>query len=167
MGRGRHDVYLIDYSLGGSTAWSLLHGRRRPRLRRADDPADRPGRARRRPRRDAGRRRRLPRKGAARRQAAGTVDPLQPAGEAARRRARAPGPRADRRAGAGERGPGGGDRRPDSRRGGARAADRRKDEFLSTLAHELRNPLAPIRNALEIMRLAGDASPTVEASREP
>lgn len=34
--------------------------------------------------------------------------------------------------------------------------DRRKDEFLATLAHELRNPLAPIRNALEIMRLAGD-----------
>jgi len=33
-------------------------------------------------------------------------------------------------------------------------ADRRKDEFLATLAHELRNPLAPIRNALEIMRLA-------------
>jgi signal transduction histidine kinase len=33
-------------------------------------------------------------------------------------------------------------------------ADHRKDEFLATLAHELRNPLAPIRNALEIMRLA-------------
>jgi signal transduction histidine kinase/integral membrane sensor domain MASE1/ActR/RegA family two-component response regulator len=35
-------------------------------------------------------------------------------------------------------------------------ADRRKDEFLATLAHELRNPLAPIRNSLEVMRLAGD-----------
>jgi signal transduction histidine kinase/ActR/RegA family two-component response regulator len=35
-----------------------------------------------------------------------------------------------------------------------READRRKDEFLATLAHELRNPLAPIRNAVEIMRLA-------------
>jgi len=34
-----------------------------------------------------------------------------------------------------------------------READRRKDEFLATLAHELRNPIAPIRNALEIMRL--------------
>ena len=33
-------------------------------------------------------------------------------------------------------------------------ADRRKDEFLATLAHELRNPLAPIRNALEILRLS-------------
>jgi PAS domain S-box-containing protein len=33
-----------------------------------------------------------------------------------------------------------------------RAADRRKDEFLATLAHELRNPLAPIRNALLLMK---------------
>ncbi|QJR80356.1 PAS domain S-box protein [Alteromonas pelagimontana] len=32
-------------------------------------------------------------------------------------------------------------------------ADRRKDEFLATLGHELRNPLAPIKNVLEIMRL--------------
>ena len=30
-----------------------------------------------------------------------------------------------------------------------RDTDRRKDEFLATLAHELRNPLAPIRNALQ------------------
>jgi PAS domain S-box-containing protein len=36
-----------------------------------------------------------------------------------------------------------------------RDADRRKDEFLALLAHELRNPLAPLRNGLEIMRLAG------------
>ena len=33
-----------------------------------------------------------------------------------------------------------------------RLADRRKDEFIATLAHEIRNPLAPIRNAIEIMR---------------
>ena len=33
-----------------------------------------------------------------------------------------------------------------------READRRKDEFLATLAHELRNPLAPIRNALHLMK---------------
>ena len=33
-----------------------------------------------------------------------------------------------------------------------READRRKDEFLATLAHELRNPLAPVRNSLEIMK---------------
>ncbi len=39
-----------------------------------------------------------------------------------------------------------------------RDADRRKDEFLATLAHELRNPLAPIRNAIEILQL-GDNSP--------
>jgi signal transduction histidine kinase len=45
-------------------------------------------------------------------------------------------------------------------------ADRRKDEFLATLAHELRNPLAPIRNALEIMRVGG-ANPTApERARE-
>jgi PAS domain S-box-containing protein len=35
-----------------------------------------------------------------------------------------------------------------------READRRKDEFLATLAHELRNPLAPIRNSLNILRLS-------------
>jgi signal transduction histidine kinase/CheY-like chemotaxis protein len=35
------------------------------------------------------------------------------------------------------------------------AANRRKDEFLAMLAHELRNPLAPIRNAVEIMRTVG------------
>jgi signal transduction histidine kinase/ActR/RegA family two-component response regulator len=34
-----------------------------------------------------------------------------------------------------------------------RQADRAKDEFLATLAHELRNPLAPLRNALQILRL--------------
>jgi signal transduction histidine kinase/CheY-like chemotaxis protein len=37
-----------------------------------------------------------------------------------------------------------------------RAADRRKDEFLATLAHELRNPLAPIRNAVYIMQTRKD-----------
>ncbi|MES2624709.1 MAG: GAF domain-containing protein [Pseudomonadota bacterium] len=36
--------------------------------------------------------------------------------------------------------------------------DRRKDEFLATLAHELRNPLAPIRNALQIMRITPDSA---------
>jgi two-component system, sensor histidine kinase len=34
-----------------------------------------------------------------------------------------------------------------------RRADRRKDEFLATLAHELRNPLAPIRNAVKLLEL--------------
>jgi CheY-like chemotaxis protein len=37
--------------------------------------------------------------------------------------------------------------------------DRRKDEFLAMLAHELRNPLAPISNALDVMRLSDDLSP--------
>ncbi len=46
-----------------------------------------------------------------------------------------------------------------------REQDRRKDEFLATLAHELRNPLAPIRNALEIMKLAADDPAAVAQSR--
>ena len=45
-------------------------------------------------------------------------------------------------------------------------ADRRKDEFLATLAHELRNPLAPIRNALEIMRVADGNAAAVEQARD-
>jgi signal transduction histidine kinase len=47
-----------------------------------------------------------------------------------------------------------------------READRRKDEFLSTLGHELRNPLAPILNALEIIRLCGDNVEAVAQQRE-
>ncbi|MDI1475154.1 PAS domain S-box protein [Polyangium sp. y55x31] len=45
-----------------------------------------------------------------------------------------------------------------------READRRKDEFLAMLAHELRNPLAPIRNAAQILRLVGIADPRIERS---
>jgi len=41
-------------------------------------------------------------------------------------------------------------------------ADRRKDEFLATLAHELRNPLAPIRNGLQLMKMASVPAATVE-----
>jgi signal transduction histidine kinase/DNA-binding response OmpR family regulator len=41
-------------------------------------------------------------------------------------------------------------------------ADRRKNEFLSMLAHELRNPLAPIRNAVQIMRLMGPGQPGLQ-----
>jgi PAS domain S-box-containing protein len=44
-------------------------------------------------------------------------------------------------------------------------ADRRKDEFLATLSHELRNPLAPLRSALEVMRLARDKPDVVEKAR--
>lgn len=40
-----------------------------------------------------------------------------------------------------------------------READRRKDEFLATLAHELRNPLAPIRNSLHILRMTACSDP--------
>ena len=47
-----------------------------------------------------------------------------------------------------------------------RDSDRRKDEFLATLAHELRNPLAPIRNALQIIQIAGNDGPAVEQARQ-
>ncbi|MFO0890685.1 MAG: ATP-binding protein [Isosphaeraceae bacterium] len=40
-------------------------------------------------------------------------------------------------------------------------ADRRKDEFLATLAHELRNPLAPISNSLQLLRMCFAEDPTV------
>ncbi|WP_165251115.1 ATP-binding protein [Paludisphaera soli] len=40
-----------------------------------------------------------------------------------------------------------------------READRRKDDFLATLAHELRNPMAPIRNSVQILRKMGGADP--------
>ena len=46
-----------------------------------------------------------------------------------------------------------------------READARKDEFLALLAHELRNPLAPIRTGLELIRLSGDAPETVRRVR--
>src|SRR5262249_46712251 len=44
-------------------------------------------------------------------------------------------------------------------------ADRQKDEFLATLAHELRNPLAPIRNAVDVLRV-DPRSPRAEALHE-
>lgn len=44
-------------------------------------------------------------------------------------------------------------------------ANRRKDEFIATLAHELRNPLAPIRNGLQLMKLAGGHQETIEKTR--
>jgi signal transduction histidine kinase/CheY-like chemotaxis protein len=46
-----------------------------------------------------------------------------------------------------------------------READRRKDEFLATLAHELRNPLAPLRNGLQVMKLARGDAKAVEQAR--
>lgn len=45
-------------------------------------------------------------------------------------------------------------------------ADRRKDEFLAMLAHELRNPLAPIRNAAQVLKLAGPVDARQEWARE-
>src|SRR5207237_8584743 len=45
-------------------------------------------------------------------------------------------------------------------------ADRRKDEFLAMLAHELRNPLAPIRTATEVLRLIGPHDANLAAARD-
>ena len=44
-------------------------------------------------------------------------------------------------------------------------ADHRKNEFLATLAHELRNPLAPIRNGLQLMKLAGGQHEAIDQAR--
>ena len=45
-------------------------------------------------------------------------------------------------------------------------ADRRKDDFLAMLAHELRNPLAPIRNAVQVMRHLGSQDPRLQEMRD-
>src|SRR5262249_54350980 len=47
-----------------------------------------------------------------------------------------------------------------------REQDRRKDEFLATLAHELRNPLAPVRNALHLFRTPGVNPTTLDRARD-
>lgn len=47
-----------------------------------------------------------------------------------------------------------------------RENDRRKDEFLAMLAHELRNPLAPITNAMQILRLIGAKEPALAGVRD-
>lgn len=44
--------------------------------------------------------------------------------------------------------------------------DRRKDEFLATLAHELRNPLAPINNVLQVLNMKGSDDPSVIWARD-
>jgi PAS domain S-box-containing protein len=47
-----------------------------------------------------------------------------------------------------------------------READRRKDEFLAILAHELRNPLAPISSAVEILQVRSDSPQTMARAKE-
>ena len=46
-----------------------------------------------------------------------------------------------------------------------RESDRKKDEFLAVLAHELRNPLAPLRNGLQVLRLAGSDEQLMQQAR--
>jgi PAS domain S-box-containing protein len=48
----------------------------------------------------------------------------------------------------------------------AEEADRRKDEFIAMLAHELRNPLAPLRNSLQIIRLADHDPAMMDRARD-
>jgi len=50
--------------------------------------------------------------------------------------------------------------------GDLREADRRKDTFIATLAHELRNPLAPIRNAAAVLSFAPDLDPKLQWCRD-
>src|SRR5205814_2207775 len=45
-------------------------------------------------------------------------------------------------------------------------ADQQKNRFLSMLAHELRNPLAPIRSAVDVLRLCGDSPTDIEWARD-
>ena len=45
-------------------------------------------------------------------------------------------------------------------------ANQRKDEFLAMLSHELRNPLAPIRNAVEVIRRVGPGEPMLSMARD-
>ncbi len=47
-----------------------------------------------------------------------------------------------------------------------READRRKDEFIAVLAHELRNPLAPVRSAVEILKRIGPSEPRMARTRD-
>ena len=46
-----------------------------------------------------------------------------------------------------------------------RDADQRKDEFLATLAHELRNPLAPISNGMQVLRMSGGSGEMADETR--
>lgn len=58
------------------------------------------------------------------------------------------------------------DQRAERQNEALRSADRRKNEFLATLAHELRNPLAPLRNALDVIRLNGADPESMSQLRE-
>lgn len=53
-----------------------------------------------------------------------------------------------------------------ARRTAAEEADRRKDEFLGMLAHELRNPLGPILNSAQLLQLIGPKEPKLDKARD-
>ena len=57
-------------------------------------------------------------------------------------------------------------RRLEQQAAALKEADRRKNEFLAILAHELRNPLAPIRNAVQVLSLQDPPDPSVQWPRE-
>lgn len=50
--------------------------------------------------------------------------------------------------------------------GELKEADQRKDEFLAMLSHELRNPLAPIRSAIDILNVKGSSDPDLQTARD-
>jgi PAS domain S-box-containing protein len=52
----------------------------------------------------------------------------------------------------------------DAAHGALREADRKKDEFLAVLSHELRNPLNPVRNAAAVLRLSSERSQVIWAA---
>jgi PAS domain S-box-containing protein len=58
------------------------------------------------------------------------------------------------------------ERRLEEALGAAQQASRAKDHFLALLGHELRNPLAPIRNSVALMKLAGTDDPIIKSARE-
>ena len=154
----RHDLYLIDYRLGPHTGLELLAKARASGCVGADDHAHRPARARGRSLGHASRGRRLPAQGRAQCGHAGAPMRYALAQKRLEEEIRQANSQLEQRvrqrtaelnelnealhAEVVER----------SRAEAAlREADRRKDEFLATLAHELRNPLAPLTSATQLI----------------
>lgn len=58
------------------------------------------------------------------------------------------------------------ERRVSERTEALKESDRRKDEFLAMLAHELRNPLGPVRNAVQVLHMKGPALPELKWAKD-